>query len=197
MENCKKSKTEKFVFLHKKTGKPLTLYIEANPDGSDCCGDTSVTLSEDDNYPLFAVDTLEEAIDALMYDTPWYNSTEKSPQHGRFKKEDIEIAEMTVSYKKVIFKEPLNIGGEVLDVHDLPWIVAKRLTQNSELKNDKHFVLVLIKKNSKLTIEQAREYIGEQVWSDPYNKRTLLAVIPPRDIWEELAKFEMICRCTY
>ena len=55
---------KKFVLLDKKTGKPLTLYVKANPSDADFCGDTAATFSTCEGYPVFAVDTLEAAQEA-------------------------------------------------------------------------------------------------------------------------------------
>lgn len=191
---------KKYVFLCKKTGKPLTLHIESNPPDAECCGDTTVTL--DAPHPdraLFAVNTLQEAIEARAFDVGWYNSTATQPCHGDYKPEDIDIAEMEVVFKKVSFKGPLVIAGtDIYDSRDIPWVMAKRIEGMPTLENKGRFVIVLLRHACKLAPSELREHIGEEVYfGDRYNRRELLGVTQAREEWQEFGDIELICRSGY
>lgn len=190
---------KKFVLLGKKTGKPLTLYVKANPSEAEFCGDTTVAFSTCEEYPVFAVDTLEKAQEALLFDTPWYNSDVESPSHDKIDMKDVEIAEMKVTFSKVRVKLPFVVDMlKCVSGLSADEGAANELLNRTDLKGD--FVITVVEKG-RYTLQEWQRHVGEVIWFDRFTKRELVGVVPARAKWKtsgirlaEMAAFELVCR---
>jgi len=183
-----------YVLLHKKTGKPLHVNIESN-DGKDDCNSFTCRLSDYSDDPLYIVDDVQDAIQALYFDVAWYNSDPKHPMLDRFKREDLEIVEMIVAYQKVQYDEPLTTN-DCLNTRDIPYILAKKFV-DYPIDKDGKYVLVQIKKDTKLTLAELQKYVGKKVYfGSVYNGRKVFSVFPAREEYADEVAFEMVCSLT-
>ena len=187
----KEETSDKYVLVHRKTGKPLTIHTESN-HGKDFCGDVTCTLSDYDDYSMFMVDTLEEAIKTLYFDVDWYNSSETHPCHGQFTTEEMKIMRMKVIYSEVDYIPPLILSG-LVHTRDIPQNVAKQITPDF-IKTDNKYCVCLVK-NSDYTVDELKKHMGSNIYFDPYTNRKLLGVAKAREEWADQADFELVCSC--
>lgn len=95
------TKQEYYSIFNEETQSLLTISERSN-EGGYACGSKTVTFETDSYYREFLVDTLEQAIRAKLFDTPWYNSDEERPGHGYVDMDRCQVVKVT----KVVTIEP-------------------------------------------------------------------------------------------
>lgn len=86
-------KTSKYGLQNIKTGKLIGYTITSNGDGG-YCGDTTVKLCETEDN-MWLVDTAVNAEYVRNFSTPWYNSSEKAPEHN-LKPKEWKVVEVVI-----------------------------------------------------------------------------------------------------
>lgn len=101
-------KTIKYGIRLKKTKELLTLDVSYNGDDAEFCGENTYTLCTYGKFP-YLTDKPEIAEYVRQFSTPWYNSSQETPEHGNIcKANELEIVEVEtiVNEKPVKFKIP-------------------------------------------------------------------------------------------
>jgi hypothetical protein len=181
LTNLKIGKTTKYVLIHTKTGLPLSIETESNGSDRYACGSHRYTLTDNDSYPLFMVDTQQEAEEAMTFDTPYYNSEYNAPGHGDLSRDDMRVGILEVELKVTpIDATPLLAmdSREICNTYDIDENEVKRLVP--EIAPRKRYVAGCLKSSDK-RIAELRNRIGQDIYySCRYDKRKLLAVIDVR-----------------
>lgn len=164
----------------------------ARLDEDDCCSRSSYALSDDSRFPLFEADTPEALAQALLENTPSYNSCATRPSWGPWRSADeLEVVKVTtVQHLEVVPLPELPCTGRTIELRDIPNRVAERYAgRKLELRADVEPVTVfwLAELPPRHTLESAQAWVGKDVYMDGrWNKRTVYAVVQAPDDYADL-----------
>jgi hypothetical protein len=148
--------------------------IREHNSGGDCCGEYSYTLCESGSCGDYLVENVEHAIKTMTLSTPWYNSSDETPEWSHsLEGKELEVVEVTVEtmIRVLEAKKRLRIGtqrGSIIDTVDVPGKEKQRLAL--------HLCDVdgLLKEG--ITVEMLKENIGEFFYVGTSSKYRLLDV---------------------
>lgn len=173
-----------YALLNKKTGHFLRVRETSNGSAS-FCGESSYSLTTErwDELPLFQADTLEEAISALVTDTPWYNSTPTKPTHDglfeRLSRCDVVIVKRTVVTETQDEELADLVLPPVLECYaSIDLSNAQVEAYGLDPTSNPRAVLRLFEIPQGETIESLQRFEGKTVFSRQGNQFFLMKVFP-------------------
>jgi hypothetical protein len=105
LKEPKVSEERLYGLRHIESGNLLRVEIQSN-DGRNFCGDSRAELDHNDwnEHHLYTTDEMYKAEYVRNFSTPWYNSSEETPQHD-YEPEELQVVEIhriiTITPKKV------------------------------------------------------------------------------------------------
>ena len=181
MENS--STREFYALRHATSGKLMRL--ESNTYGA-----FSYSLSSFEGFPVFEAPTERDLLRVLRDNTPNYNSSERMPGWGGFKREELlpVLVSATTEFTPVAMPEHQSVFKTV-ELRQVPLVVAQKYAGDKALPSDTpvYFWLVLLPENLSLA-QAALSWTGQNVGTPCESfSRTVYAVCPvPSDYADQL-----------
>lgn len=175
-------------------GSLARISSEYNGDDRYACGSHKYHLTDDDDCPVFIVESPDKLAKILYKNTPWYNTDNQCPGWGEYSKKDLTPVEIIQSFKKIEIPEPFEVG-KIVDTRDIPYAIAKQYFKDA--REGEKYVWCLIDGEN---IDEYKKRIGQLVHYGSYtSKRRLYAVVSKDEMpeeWADACKNPIILICS-